>query len=617
MARGLKKRKLNLVQELSKVHSNLKTAQAKRQKTNSVNKTNQSNKPKKPNKTTTVPPRAPVIKPKPGDRSPWWKESNTDIYPVVPRELPGAVQADSKLQGNSHSWFSVNTIPLENELKPPDKGWRPHLHVEPEEVWSKEAGGDRKAAASRKGKELAEKPLKQMRARTIRIRFVSDDKHNAKDQEKMLRMWMGAHRYTYNAAVVLVRQDKRWLDAKGQYLNEQLVYASKNGRTSKANQDSDEETKKLAAQHKKNMAKKGKSLGVQVGALVKEHPWLLDVPCRIRKNAIRDVIKAEESNQAKRLVDPKHCWTLKKKRRSVPSAWTMGISNEIITRVAVLPRPTLREPRAKDGARRKWTRFELSPTYGMGPLWLTEEVPGGKLDKDCKLTLDARGRFYLVVPYEIENAPDTVEASKRRVGAVDPGDRVQATVYSPNDGEVVQYAVGKNGGGKDKVFGLCEKIDGMVSKLDAAKGAVERSKCRKRLASLRARVRNLVTEARNKIALDMSRRWDTLILPPFETSGMVRRRSRGVQGPRRLHSKVARSLMSWRHYDFAVHVKNVFLRAGKEVVSPDERYTTMTCGACGVLGEKHSNEQWTCKHCGAFHLRDPAAARCIFLKAIA
>ena len=605
MARGLKKRKLNLNKELSKVNSNLKKTSAKRQKINASNKTN------------NAVPRVPIVKPKPGDRSPWWKEKNADIYPVVPRELPGAVAEDSELQGNSHSWFSVKSIHLEKALEPPDKGWRPRLHVEPVEVWSKEAGGDRKAAASRKGKELAEKPLKQMRARTIRIRFVGDEKHDAKNQEKMLRLWMGAHRFTYNAAVMLVRQDRRWLDAKGQYLNEQLVYASKNGRTSKANKDSDDETKKLAAKHKHIMAKKGASLGVQVGALVKEHPWLLDVPCHIRKNAIRDVIKAEESNEAKRKVDPCHKWTLKMKKRSSPSAWTMGVSNEIVKKVAVLPRPTARQPGADEGAKRKWTRFELSPTYGMGPLWLTEEVPGGKLNKDCKMTLDARGSFYLVVPYEIENAPDTVVASERRVGAVDPGDRVQATVYSPNDGEVVQYAVGKEGGGKDKVFHLCEKVDAEVTKLAAAKDAVERSKCRKKLAALRARAHNLVTEARNKIALDMSRRWDTLILPPFETSSMMKRRYRGVQGPRRLHSKVARSLMSWRHYDFSVHVKNVFLRAGKEVLSPDERYTTMTCGACGILGEKHSKEEWTCKHCGAFHLRDPAAARCIFLKAIA
>ena len=52
------------------------------------------------------------------------------------------------------------------------------------------------------------------------------------------------------------------------------------------------------------------------------------------------------------------------------------------------------------------------------------------------------------------------------------------------------------------------------------------------------------------------------------------------------------------------------------MLSPGEEYTTMACGACGILNEKHSNESWTCRHCGVFHLRDPAASRCIFIKAL-
>ena len=75
--------------------------------------------------------------------------------------------------------------------------------------------------------------------------------------------------------------------------------------------------------------------------------------------------------------------------------------------------------------------------------------------------------------------------------------------------------------------------------------------------------------------------------------------------------------MSWSHYKFGLRAKSVFLREGKEIVSPDERYTTMCCGACGVLNKKHSNERWTCAHCGTFHLRDPAASRCIFIKPLA
>ena len=136
----------------------------------------------------------------------------------------------------------------------------------------------------------------------------------------------------------------------------------------------------------------------------------------------------------------------------------------------------------------------------------------------------------------------------------------------------------------------------------------------RRAVVLRQKVRDLVTEAHRKVALDMARRWDTLILPPFETQTMVKRKRTG--GARKLHSKVARSLMTWRHYGFRILAKHAFLRAGGEILEPDERYTTMTCGSCGVLNEKHSNETWTCSHCGTFHLRDPAASRCIFIKAL-
>jgi transposase len=463
-------------------------------------------------------------------------------------------------------------------------------------------------------------PLKQICCRALRIRF------DRKDDEKTMRMWMGAHRLTYNAAVKLVRGDRRWADAQGQYLAEQLVNVAKNGRTTKTNTNSTQEDVDIAAEHAANMETKRKSLGVDVGAFVRKHPWLQKVHYYIRKNAVRDVVKAESSNEGMRKTDPRHSWTLRLKKRSNPSAWTIGVSKDCISEVSVEPRPDRRRPR-KDGKAhpeedvRNWTRVTICPNYKFPSFWLNEEVPGGVIDKDCKITVDARGRFYMVVPYEIGAAPPTTPSpEKRRVGAVDPGDRVQATVYSPSDGEVVQYAVGKEGGGKDAIFKVCEKIDqtaALANKPENHESVSRRRELRARLARLRARARNLVTEARNKIALDMSVRWDTLILPPFETGGMVRRKqANGLS--RKLHSKVARSLMSWRHYDFAVHVKNVFLHAGGEVVSPDERYTTMCCGVCGVLNEKHSNEQWTCKNpnCTAFHLRDPAASRCIFLKCL-
>ena len=575
------------------------------------------------------------------------------------------------------------------------------MNVSPDAVWSEETGAARKPVTARKGTQPGAKVLPQARCLKTALRL-------SRQQKQTLKKWMGAYRFTYNRAVELLRDDRRWKDASCQYLNEQLVYASKNGRTSRLNAESTAEEREVAALHSANMGVKRLSLGVQVGELVSRYAWLSETPVAIRKEACRDAAKAEASNEAMRKVRPRHSWTLKYKNRNDESAWTIGVPSQELREAFVLPRPeTRRQKRSgeapRDQGRRNWTKVVVSPGTGIGPLWLVEELPaaafreweGGRgrsartkrtLAKDCRITLDRRGRFHMVVPYAIEDMPPTAKpAHERTVGVVDPGDRVKGTVYSPHDGRVVSYASGKNNGGKDRIEAIAKKVDALVidmkrhkaprsglskaqqrarasqwaaevaplkaerdaAKTDPSLSPAERAaalrRLRKHIADLiaarwrdgrqqfdtpsvraakqlratvhRQKARNLVTEARNKIALDMTRRWDTLVLPPFETSGMVKRRAR-QDGPRRIHSSVARSLLSWRHYQFRIHVRSAFLRAGGEVLEPDERYTTMTCGACGILNEKHSKEQWTCRRCSTFHLRDPAAARCIFIKTL-
>jgi transposase len=577
--------------------------------------------------------------------------------------------------------------------------WRVLMNFEPRDVWSEENGSAFHAAADAKDKAPAAKPVVQQRCRKLCLRLT-------KQQKRTLRLWMGAYRLTYNKAVELVqpraadgqpqRREPRWLKAKCQYLNEQLVYESKNGRSSRVNKESTEEELEESAAKSEKMDALRASLGVKVGDLVGKHPWLKDVPTAIRKEACLDVAKAEKANEGRRLTKPGHRWTLKFKKRGDDSAWTMAVPVQCLLQAGVEPRPETRRPR-RDGrphmqqGRRDWTRVRMSE---LGDVWLTEALPdaalvelvsrgkrkreGLTLAKDCKITLDKRGRFHMVVPYEIEATPPTAKpAAERKTGAVDPGDRVNATVCSPDDGEVVSYAVGRENGGKDRVFREAARVDRLVGEARARKAEAgptveERARLleriaplkrerervqqdaalppeqreallkrlriaikamvaaryrradgsaadspsqartrRRRMAVRRQKARDLVAEAHRKIALDMVRRWDTIILPPFNSHDMVKR-PRG--GRRRLSSRVARSLMQWRHYDFRLTLKSLVLREGKELASPDEKYTTMTCGVCGVLHVRHSDESWTCRHCGAFHQRDPAAARNIFIK---
>ena len=650
-------------------------------------------------------------KPKPGDVSPWWDASLATTYAQVPHHAPNATHKDAPLRRvngkqQPKSWFSVKSLPLTHASTgattagPIGTGahipWRVLMHVDPLDVWSAENGSDRRNAADARDKPLESKPVVQLRCRKTCMRLT-------RDQKRLLTKWMGAYRFTYNKAVELVNVDRRWKDASCQYLNEQLVFASKNGRTSR---DVSTDEKKAASDLKSaNMDLKRRSLNVDVGALVREHPWLAEIPTAIRKEACREVAKAVKSNDgiatSKARSGKKHKWKLAYKKRCDDSAWTVAIPVQCLAEAWVEKRPETRRGRT-DGAphkqqgRRDWTRVSMCPTTSLDDVWLAEALPdaalrswiGGQgksqrerktIVKDCRITRDKRGRFYMIVPYEIEATPRTSKpAHERRVGAVDPGDRVQATVYSPSDGEVVSYAIGKHGGGKDRIFAQCAKLDRVVAtaakrkattgtdqsdrrglleriaplkrerdrvKSDAVLDDVQREATLKRLrvainamvaaryrladgspadtpsqrrarrrqmAVLRQKGKDLVTEAHRKIALDMVRRWDTLVLPPFNTHDMVQRPKGGA---RRIHSSVARSLMNWRHYQFKLHTKRLFLREGKEVLLPDEKYTSMTCGSCGILNVKHSKEEWTCRHCSTFHQRDPAAARCILIKA--
>ena len=617
----------------------------------------------------------------PGSMCPWWRPDAKPLYDQAPVAAPDALSERSALRraegkDPAASWFSVRAVALPTAsvgpVGPADgTAWREHMAFAPAEVWSQETGADRKEATAARGAPLGAKPLAQTRARKLRIRASAA-------QERMLRKWASAARLTYNAAVALVKRDRRWASAEGQYLKEALVIAAR--RAASANDKTGDAREAMDAVRA--------ALGIEVGAFVAEHPWLLEVPSAIRNEACRAVVKAVTSNEAKKRTNPKHKWTLKLKQRKNASAWTMAVTMQCITSVAIAPRP-LRAGEDADAPRREWTRLTLCPKYGMGPIWLTEVAPNRTIERDCTLSLDKRGRFYLNVPYAIEPTPSTAKPlAQRKTGTVDAGDRVRATVYCPDDGEVVQYAVGRcepgcpsktqlrkkktRGGGKDRIFRECERLDHAISlakthaperrpnaaqraalkeRVDALKRRREgadvaaRRQVRReinalvaaeyrrkdgapadtpsqrrarlvRIARHRANVQHLVREARNKIALDLVRRYDTLVLPPFETGGMVKKnQARG--GRRNLHSKVARSLMSWSCYEFRIHVKRLLLRHGKEVVEMGEQYTTMCCGCCGVLNEKHSNEEWTCKHCGAHHLRDPAAARCIFLKSLA
>jgi putative transposase len=415
------------------------------------------------------------------------------------------------------------------------------------------------------------------RMRKVRLRL-------SREQSLVLRRWMGGARFVYNKAVEHVRGGNKV--------------------------DRSELRRRFSAQN---------------SDLVDAYPWLAEVPYKIREQATDDVYKAQKANLARKKNDPKHRkWTFKFKNRRNPSAWTIGVVSQAFNLASVEPRPETRKPR-RDGAAfdecgvRDWTRLRLfrDRNNALGDFWAVEAIPPGVLSgkkgicaiqRDCRITMDGLGRFYLCVPIPVTKRAPAKPAEDRSVVALDPGVRAFQTYYSPE--EHGSYAEGDF----SRVFSLCKKIDRDAS-LQATDPSM-RSACATRQMRARHRIRNLVDEVHKKVSLDLVTRFDTVLIPEFKSKDMVQRRRE--DGRRRcINSKTARSMLTWAHYRFKERLKHKASEHGKEVVVVTEEYTSKTCGKCGFVNAKFSSKTFKCASCGVEMDRDANGARNIFLKQLA
>jgi hypothetical protein len=547
----------------------------------------------------------------------------------------------------------------------------------------------------------AQKPEKHMLMRKYRIRLGVEPREGEtqegcrRRQDSQLREWAGASRYTYNQTVLSTRIDPANPSQKHMPFSKDLMR---------------QRFVAMSVRDPEKWADAREELGFEVGELVnssidhrligneKENiqpgrpdwddpRWLLRTPGEIRFEAVNDVIKAEMSNREKKKIeiarraqhvaegrDPSKCqkvhsWALKLRNRSNPSAWTMSITNQCIKSVSIRPRPERRKGHA-DGRydtqnaehRRDWTRFELVPAYGLGPLWLTEPVVGGTITTNCRLSVDHCGHWHLVIPTPVEPPPPTVQpVASRRVVALDPGECIFQMAYSvdetiaygnkaSNDPDRVARKVAASAnaravsattapdsseartarnrrrrmkrrlawipgnGGSDRIMALCQKVDGIVKQLKQ-RPISPRTKynLKNQAHRLRRKVRNLVDDAHRRIALDLVRNYDTILIPSFNVKEMTRRE--GEDGRRRiLRSKTARSMLNWGHFRFRQFLIHKGLRYGKEVVVCTERYTSKACACCGKLNTVGGSRWYKCSYCDHQGHRDGCAARNIMLQ---
>ncbi len=138
-------------------------------------------------------------------------------------------------------------------------------------------------------------------------------------------------------------------------------------------------------------------------------------------------------------------------------------------------------------------------------------------------------------------------------------------------------------------------------------------------ASLRIqeKIRYLVKEVHHKAAKWLCENFETILLPTYTVSGMVRKVDPITKRRRRINKTTVKRMLSWSFYKFSQHLEHKVREYPHcRVVRVSEAYTTMTCSECGSLKKVGSSKVYECENysCGSVTDRDLNAARNIWLR---
>jgi putative transposase len=319
--------------------------------------------------------------------------------------------------------------------------------------------------------------------------------------------------------------------------------------------------------------------------------YLLECPKHIRDGALEDLTQAYKTNFAKLENNPNHRFDIKFRSKKKNQSILIQSENQLY-----------------DGREKTWQCFKTFLKNKLTFRTRTRDVEKGKtiesINYACRLTKDRLGRFYLCIPFRAPKC-DNQALDARKWVAIDPGVRTFITTYSPAFGE--SYKVGDRDA--NRFFRLCLWLDKMYSKKSRTFVHSKKRKITKAINRQHLRIKHLVDEVHWKAIDFLTKKYTDIIIPPFESSNMVKK------GNRKINKKCVRQMLSWRHYTFRQRLMTKALEKGINVYVMGEEYTTKTCTCCFNINNKVGGAKvFNCPHCHISVDRDIAGARNIFLK---
>ena len=198
----------------------------------------------------------------------------------------------------------------------------------------------------------------------------------------------------------------------------------------------------------------------------------------------------------------------------------------------------------------------------------------------------------------MEYAPFTTKTSykpaKEPECAIDPGVR---TIYSETS--VSQIKVDK-----ERLKKYLLKIDTMRSL--RGKKQIKKKRSSKKERQIQRKIGNLVDELHHKTINYLTDRYDTIVLPPFESQEIVKKSS---------NSSMNRSLLQLKHYKFRMRLGSKCEMTNRTMINTTEEFTSKTCSNCGNLkNDLGASEIYRCNSCKLIFERDVNGSRNIFIK---
>jgi len=219
-------------------------------------------------------------------------------------------------------------------------------------------------------------------------------------------------------------------------------------------------------------------------------------------------------------------------------------------------------------------------------------------------------QWFACTKYSQEIKPKKTELLS--IVALDPGVRTFQTTFSEN--ETIAYG---DGFVKEKLVPLMLLLDKCLSKRDWL-NKEDRTKqwvrdrlwhIHKLIASIRARQSNLVSDLHKRVALDLVKNYDVILLPTFETKKMSQKNE---NRKRFLRKKTVRAMLGLAHYKFKMTLKWMAKKYGKTVIDVCEAYTSKTLWDGSLI--KNLGGKTSISYQGKIVNRDQHGARNILIR---